>query len=156
MSIIMGVDPGVSGAVAFFYTQAPERIWVDDVPVAGGEIEPTLLADMIAKAGLPKRAFVERVSAMPKQGVTSSFNFGRSYGCVIGVIGAMKIPLELVSPTVWKKALNLSADKEQCRLRAIRLFPAVADKFARKKDDGRAEAALIALYGAQVLNKQAA
>jgi crossover junction endodeoxyribonuclease RuvC len=93
---------------------------------------------------------------MPGQGVTSMFNFGRSYGDVRGVIGAMEVPLHFVTPQKWKKHFGLSSDKEQSRLRAIRMFPAVADSFKRKKDDGRAEAALIALYGSEVLMRAAA
>ncbi len=96
-------------------------------------------------------AVVERVSAMPGNGAVSMFNFGRSYGDVRGVIGALDIPLHFVTPQKWKKHFGLTSDKDQSRLRAIRMFPAVADQFKRKKDDGRAEAALIALYGAEVL-----
>ena len=150
MTIVMGVDPGISGAVAFYYTQAPERISVYDVPVAGGEIDAAGLANMIA-TDRPDAAMVERVSAMPKQGVTSSFNFGKAYGYVLGVIGTMRVPLHQVAPGRWKKALGLTADKEQCRLRAIQLFPAVADQFRLKSHHGRAEAVLIAFYGAQTL-----
>jgi hypothetical protein len=155
MTIIMGIDPGISGAVAFYFPIAPSRIAVDDVPVAGGEINTAELARQI-RIHRPTMAVIERVSAMPGNGAVSMFNFGRSYGDVRGVIGALDIPLHFVTPQKWKKHFGLTSDKDQSRLRAIRMFPAVADQFKRKKDDGRAEAALIALYGAEVLMKVAA
>jgi crossover junction endodeoxyribonuclease RuvC len=150
MTVVMGVDPGISGAVAFFYPQTPDRVSVFDVPVAGGEIDTTGLADLIKTHG-PTIAMVERAQAFKGQGVVSTFNFGRSYGCILGVVGAMQIPLHLVAPGVWKKALGLTADKEQSRLRVIRMFPVVADQFCLKRHHGRAEASFIALYGAHCL-----
>lgn len=156
MTIIMGIDPGVSGAVAFYYPHPVGRVSVHDVPVAGGEISSPHLASLI-KTHAPSLAVIERVHAMKGQGVTSCFNFGRSYGDVRGVIGALNIPLHYVSPNTWKKYFGLSSDKDLSRKLAIQRFPAVAEHFSRKKDDGRAEAALIALYGAEVLlNRSAA
>jgi crossover junction endodeoxyribonuclease RuvC len=150
MSCILGIDPGVSGAVAFYFPSAPERIAVEDVPVAGGEISTPHLASMIRRYA-PTMAVIERVQAFRGQGVVSMFNFGRSYGDVRGVIGALNIPLHLVTPQKWKKHFSLSSDKDQSRLLAIRLFPSVAEHFKLKKHDGRAEAALIARYGAEIL-----
>lgn len=151
----MGIDPGISGAVAFYFPMVPGRVAVDDVPVAGGEINVNELARLI-RIHRPTLAVMEKVSAMPGQGVVSMFNFGRSYGDVRGTIGAMDVPLHFVTPQKWKKHFGLPADKEQCRLRAIRMFPNAAESFKLKKHDGRAEAALIALYGAEVLMKVAA
>src|SRR6201986_740513 len=145
MSIIMGIDPGISGAVAFYFPMVSGRIAVDDVPVAGGEINAAELARII-RIHRPELAVIERVSAMPGQGVVSMFNFGRSYGDVRGVIAAMEIPLHFVTPQKWKKHFGLSSDKDESRLRAIRMFPSAAESFKLKKHDGRAEAALIALY----------
>jgi crossover junction endodeoxyribonuclease RuvC len=155
VSIIMGVDPGISGAVAFYFPMVPDRIAVNDVPVAGGEINIHELARLI-RIHRPTLAVVERVGAMPGNGGVSMFNFGRAYGDVRGVIGAMDVPLHFVTPQKWKKHFGLSADKDECRLRAIRVFPAAAESFKLKKHDGRAEAALIALYGSQVLLQVAA
>lgn len=155
MTIVMGVDPGISGAVAFFFPMVPSRIAVDDVPVAGGEINVHELARLI-RIHRPTLAVIERVGAMPGNGGVSMFNFGRAYGDVRGAIGASDVPMHFVTPQKWKKHFGLSADKDEARMRAIRLFPSVADSFKRKRDDGRAEAALIALYGAEVLMKVAA
>ena len=155
MTIIMGIDPGVSGAISFYFPMVSSRIAVDDVPLAGGEINTAELARLI-RIHRPTLAVIERVSAMPGQGVVSMFNFGRSYGDVRGTISALGIPLHFVTPQKWKKHFGLSSDKEECRLRAIRMFPDVAEQFKLKKHHGRAEAALIALYGAEVLMKVAA
>jgi crossover junction endodeoxyribonuclease RuvC len=155
MTIIMGIDPGISGAVAFYFPMVPSRISVDDVPVAGGEINGYELARLI-KIHRPTLAVVEKVGAMPGNGGVSMFNFGRAYGDVRGVISALDVPMHFVTPQKWKKHFGLTSDKEQSRLRAIRTFPAVADSFKLKKHDGRAEAALLALYGAEVLMMVAA
>jgi crossover junction endodeoxyribonuclease RuvC len=147
MKCIMGLDPGVSGAVAFYYPDHRADISAYDVPVVGKEIDACALYDLIQQYK-PDLAIVELVHAMPKQGVSSSFNFGCSYGVAKGVIGSSKIPVCYVSPTKWKKYFGLSADKEQARALAISKWP-FSDHFRRKKDNGRAEAALLALYGAK-------
>jgi hypothetical protein len=148
---ILGVDPGVSGAIAFYFPAHPDRVAVEDMPSAAGDVDAVTLAKRIAAMG-PDLAFLERVNAMPGQGVSSTFKFGRAYGVALGVIGAAAIPLHLVTPSKWKGHLRLSSDKEQARAMALRLFPACSEHFKRKKDHGRAEAALIARYGAEVLN----
>lgn len=155
MSIIMGIDPGISGAVAFYFPMVPNRMSVDDVPVVCGEINGYELARLI-KIHRPTLAVIERVGAMPGNGGVSMFNFGRAYGDVRGVVSALDVPMHFVTPQKWKKHFGLSSDKEQSRLRAIRTFPAAAESFKLKKHDGRAEAALLALYGAEVLLKVAA
>jgi len=155
MTCIMGIDPGVTGAIAFYFPDAPGRIAVDDVPVAGGEISAPHLASMVRRYS-PTLAVIEKVNAMPGQGVVSMFNFGRSYGDVRGVIGALNIPLHFVSPQKWKKHFGLTSDKDQSRMLAIRMFPTVSEHFKLKKHDGRAEAALIALYGAEAIHNRSA
>jgi crossover junction endodeoxyribonuclease RuvC len=147
---ILGVDPGLTGALAFFFPGFPARIATDDMPVAGGEINAAGLADRIRKMR-PDVALIERVGAMPGQGVSSTFKFGASFGVVCGVLAALEIPCHRVSPASWKKHFRLSSDKEASRALALRLFPATAEHFAHKKDHGRAEAALIARYGSEVL-----
>lgn len=143
----MGVDPGISGAIAFFFPDQRAGISAYDVPTIGKEIDSAALYDIIQKYK-PDLAVVELVHSMPKQGVSSSFNFGCSYGVAKGVIGACKIPTIYVAPTKWKRFFGLSSDKEQSRALAINTWP-FSDHFRRKKDDGRAEAALLALYGAK-------
>lgn len=142
---IMGVDPGLSGAVAFYNPKFPQLIAAYDLPVIGKEINAAELFDII-DSFKPICSVIEAVHAMPKQGVSSCFNFGMSYGVVRGVVSASKIPTHLVAPTKWKKYFSLSSDKEASRALAIRHWPD-SPHFRRKKDHGRAEAALLALYG---------
>ncbi len=92
---------------------------------------------------------LESVHAMPKQGVSSSFSFGQGLGMWQGIIAALGLPLEMPSPQRWKKAIMADQGKEKsaARYKAMQLFPSVATQFARVKDDGRAEALLMAEYG---------
>ena len=150
--ITIGVDPGKTGAIALVDSYGV-LITVHDMPLAGGIVSATLVAQLedwhLDEDGLfggfgP--AVIEDVHSMPKQGVASSFGFGRSKGVVEGVFAGAGRPLVYVAPSKWKKDLALSADKDGARRRAIELWPAKAQLFARVKDDGRAEAALIAYW----------
>jgi hypothetical protein len=143
---ICGIDPGLSGAIAFYFPVTPDRVTAEDLPVAGGVIDCANLAARIAQMA-PAFAVVERVGAMPRQGVASTFKFGASYGCLHGILGALQIRTVLVAPTVWKRHFCLDSDKEKSRALALRTFAKSPEHFARKKDDGRAEAALLAVYG---------
>jgi len=88
---------------------------------------------------------------MPKQGASSGFKFGRATGALEGVLACCEIPLTVIEPTAWKKFHQLrGGDKESSRQRALQLFPSAHALLARKKDHGRAEAPLIALYGAKL------
>jgi len=154
---ILGIDPGLNGAIAVYDTETGE-ISVEDMPTVevqrGGkakrEVNPQLLSQVIAKA-YARKAVLERVGAMPGQGVTSVFSFGRSVGLVEGILASFDIPTSIVPPMVWQKSLSVRGGKDGSRERAMQLFPAQADLFGRKKDDGRADAALIAYYGATVV-----
>lgn len=152
--IVCGVDPGASGAVAFFHTEQG-HITVIDIPVgqvlrngkARTEISPSLLA-RIMQAWTPAKVFVERVGAMPGQGVSSTYQFGRGVGMVEGIVAALGYPITYVAPARWQKDLNCRGGKDGNRLRACELFPAFDHNFKLKKHDGRADAALIAYWGA--------
>ena len=145
---ILGVDPGISGAIAFYFPNNHDRIATEDMPIAAGDVDAVSLANRLMIMA-PTLAIVERVNAMPGQGVSSMFRFGRSFGTAIGVIGALKVPLMFVAPSKWKAHFRLSADKEEARALALRLFPSCAEQFQRKRDHGRAEAALIARFGVE-------
>lgn len=152
--LILGIDPGLSGALAFLDTTT-DAVVIMDMPtvevVRNGktkrEVSAALIADLVAGKGVVQ-AFVERVSAMPGQGVSSMFSFGRSVGVLEGVLAAYEIPTTLVTPQAWMKAMSVRAGKDGSRERAMQLFPQYADQFARKKDNGRSDAVLIAKYGA--------
>ena len=152
--IVLGIDPGLSGALAFYDTTT-EVLLVMNMPTvevtrnakSKREVSPALVADMVAGKGIEK-AFMERVSAMPGQGVSSMFSFGRSAGILEGVLAAYEIPTTMVTPQAWMKAMGVRAGKDGSRERAMQLFPQYSTAFARKKDDGRSDAALIAKFGA--------
>lgn len=146
---ILGIDPGSSGAIALYWPSAPHMIIAEDVPTVDGTIDPAALARRLEEAR-PAVAMIELVGAMPKQGVSSTFKFGVAFGMVRGVIGASYIPMHMVTPAKWKKHFRLSSDKEEARALATRLWPS-ASCFSRKKDHGRAEAALIARYAAETM-----
>lgn len=155
--IIIGIDPGLSGAIAFYDT-VEQAVEIVDMPVLelvrNGKKKREVSAQSLANHLAGRKvyaAFMERVNAMTGQGVTSVFSFGRSTGIVEGVLAAYDIPTTLVTPQAWQKAVNQRAGKDGSRERAMQLFPAQADLFQRKKDDGRSDAALIAYYGAKTL-----
>jgi hypothetical protein len=144
---ILGIDPGMKGALGFFFP-AVGRVAMEDTPFAGKEVNaPALIARI--KNFRPEMCVLESVHAMKGQGVSSSFNFGMSFGQIRGVICALNIPLYLVTPQKWKKFYSLDSDKEKSRAKAIQLFPHNADRLTLKKHEGRAEAALLAKYGAE-------
>ena len=156
MSRFIGVDPGKKGAIAILDGYG-EIVALDDMPVAGNAVSGTLLTDFIEDSlngvmpgddaeGEFVHAVVEQVHSMPKQGVASSFDFGKSYGIVLGVLAGARIPWVDVSPIRWKRSLRLSADKEQARRRALERWPRHAELFKFKKHSDRAEAALLALW----------
>lgn len=147
---ICGIDPGLSGALAFIFQNEPNRVAIEDMPIADGDVCAPLLSDIIRKYR-PSYAVIEFVSSMPGQGVASTFKFGKSYGQALGVLGAHNVPLHYVTPRKWKQRFNLTAEKDESRAKALQLFPACAASFARKKDHNRADAALIAKYGLEVL-----
>jgi len=159
MPIIAGVDIGLSGAVALLDAETAAVIDIFDAPtlalIRGGrnkrELDPHALAAALGRDRIG-HAFVEQVGAMPGQGVSSVFSFGKSYGQVIGIMAALGIPMTFISPQVWKKALNVPAAKDGARARASQLMPAAAHHWPLVKHDGRAEAALIATYGLRTLS----
>ena len=155
--IVVGIDPGLSGAVAFYDT-VEGAVEIVDMPTVElsrngknkREVSAVLLSGILTKHKVDA-AFLERVNAMAGQGVTSVFSFGRSSGIVEGILAAYDIPTTLVTPQAWQKAVGQRAGKDGSRERAMQLFPAQAELFQRKKDDGRSDAALIAYYGAKML-----
>lgn len=146
---IMGCDPGLSGAIAFYFPTFPQQISVKDMPVVDNQVDAAALTDLILQMK-PDLAICEMVGARPGQGVSSMFNFGVSFGRLTGVITSCHVPLHFVTPAKWKKHFRLPADKEASRAYAVRMWPQ-SDHFRRKKDEGRAEASLIARYGAETI-----
>jgi crossover junction endodeoxyribonuclease RuvC len=94
--------------------------------------------------------WIENVHSMPGEGAAGAFTFGKVVGLITGAAVALDLVVERVTPQVWKRALNVLADKEATRARASALLPTHASKWPLKKHHNRSEAALIALYGARV------
>ena len=151
---ICGIDGGVRGGLSIVSIEngnAPALIACIDIPVAGAgareRVDPIAIRDWVL-AHRPEHAFIERAQAMPGQGASSGFKYGRGVGAIEAAIMLSGVPLTVVEPSAWKKFHGLrGGEKEASRLRALMLFPAAAGMFARKKDHGKAEAALIALFG---------
>ena len=143
---VLGVDPGaVSGAYALV-TSNPQAIalpTVDDIPIVDRQVNAAEWS-RIVKQLKPDVAVVEQVGAMPKQGVSSMFKFGMGCGLIRGVLAGAGVPIISVTPAKWKKHFSLNSDAEKSRALAIRRFPTAP--LARKKDHGRAEALLMALW----------
>ena len=142
---IMGLDPGLSGAIAIYYPDHPMQIACYDMPTNDDGVDGYALTKIV-KQFMPDVVFIEKVHSMPKQGVASTFTFGEAYGVAKGIFYALNIPIELVTPRRWKKEFDLTSDKNQSLEMARMMWPD-SDKFKLKKHDGRAESALIAMYG---------
>jgi Holliday junction resolvasome RuvABC endonuclease subunit len=144
--IIVGIDPGNNGGIALLH--GDRLIYADHLPVVGKTLSGHLLNNWFAdiEPDTPAMVVVEQVHAMPRQGVSSTFAFGKAVGIIEGVIAARGLPVTYVTPQRWKKAMGVTADKNSSRQLAINLWPTEADLFRRVKDADRAEAALIAEY----------
>jgi len=154
--LIIGIDPGISGAVCFF--EDGKILDVIEMPtmsegkknkkqVNGNQLFNEIRSRLHDINQEHVSVVVEHVSAMPGQGVTSMFNFGQSFGVIKGICSAMQLPIHFVRPTKWKKYFNLiKTSKDASRSRAIELFPKVSEKLKRKKDSNKADAILIASY----------
>ena len=154
--LIIGIDPGISGAICFF--QNGEVIDIIDMPsMADGkknkrQINSQQVFNEISERvkNLSKKEIIvviEQVSAMPGQGVTSMFNFGQSFGVLKGICSAMQLSMYFVRPAKWKKYFNLiNSQKDASRTKAIEIFPYISSQLARKKDANKADAILIASF----------
>lgn len=151
-ALILGIDIGVEGAIALLH-RGGKLISVHDMPIlkdgprGRSAINAPLLYGIIANS-LAGSAFVESVNARPGEGAVGAFAFGRARGVVEGILAATGLPCTFLTPPAWKRAVGLTlASKDASRAEAIRRWPDRAEWFARVRDDGRAEAALIAVAG---------
>lgn len=157
--LVLGIDPGLSGAIAFLDPETHE-IEIHDMPVLtitrNGKKKRTI--DLYALGMLmdSKRneirfAVVEAPSSRPGEGVTSAFTFGFACAAAQMAVAANIIPMDLVAPATWKRALRLSDDKDASRFLASKTYPKSASLWPLVKHDGRAEAVLLAHYGLHYL-----
>src|SRR3984957_5102320 len=149
---VISIDLGAAGALALLSNEGDLQEVVD-MPVLrdGPKSRPTVNAALltaIVHRWEPRQAYIEYVSSRPGEGAVGAFAFGRSRGIIEGVLGARAVPIKWFTAPAWKRALGLSfASKDAARSEAIRRWPTHAALFARVKDDGRAEAALIGVAG---------
>ena len=154
--LIIGIDPGISGAICFFENGEVKEI-LDMPNMADGkknkrQINGPQIYNEISKRiiNIPKKEVVvviEQVAAMPGQGVTSMFNFGQSFGVLKGICSAMQLSMHFVRPTKWKKYFNLiKTEKDASRTKVIEIFPYISSQLSRKKDSNKADAILIASF----------
>ena len=162
LRLTFGVDPGLSGAIVTLLDGEPGPMI--DMPVMdtdkGREVDARSVAAFVrgVRADHPGAHFsacIERVRAMPnkqgpevrKMGAQSSFNFGDGFGQIKATFRVLGIPLVLVEAVTWKRSANLHGQpKDAARELALVRFPDAADQLRRKKDGGRADALLIALW----------
>ncbi|MDD5229697.1 MAG: crossover junction endodeoxyribonuclease [Candidatus Marinimicrobia bacterium] len=153
----IGIDPGITGAVALIkhgdHLSVIETI-LDMPTMTEGKkqiINPNELISIFKNIRAEKnisKVYLEKVNAMPGQGVVSMFGFGRSYGIIESAVISQGFSLTYILPQQWKKNAGLlHKDKNEARTMAIRLFPNQAELFKRKSDIGRADALLIGLFG---------
>ena len=154
--LIIGIDPGISGAICFF--EDGEIKEVIDMPVMaegkknkrqinGPQVYNEFFKRINKFAKKDIIVVIEQVSAMPGQGVTSMFNFGQSFGVLKGICSAMQLSMYFVRPAKWKKYFGLiKTEKDASRTKVIEIFPYISSQLSRKKDSNKADAILIASF----------
>ena len=152
--IVVGIDPGLSGAIAILENNRVLNIF--DMPVmAEGkknkrQLNSAQLVSIIKDGTKPESEIavvVEQVNAMPGQGVTSMFNFGQTFGAIKGVCAALELPIFFVRPSKWKKHFELiNSSKDSSRTKVIEMYPSLSSQLAKKKDVNKSDAILIARF----------
>ena len=151
---IIGIDPGLSGAIAVMHDKKVINMY--DMPVmAEGkknkrQLNSSQLVNII-KENINEDedtiVVVEQVNAMPGQGVTSMFNFGQTFGAIQGVCAALKLPIFFVRPSKWKKHFELiNSTKDAIRTKVIEMYPTLSGQLAKKRDVNKSDAVLIAKF----------
>ncbi len=151
---IIGIDPGLSGAIAIFKDNKVLNLY--DMPVMSEgkknkrQLNSALLVNLIKENIVSKEevsVVVEQVNAMPGQGVTSMFNFGQTFGAIKGVCAALDLPIFFVRPSKWKKHFELiNSSKDASRTKAIEMYPKLSGQLSKKKDVNKSDAILIARF----------
>lgn len=155
MKYTLGCDPGLNGALCLYRAEPLDIIFLDmpchEITVNGKKKKRLDVYELarfidVHSANIGK-AWIEEVWTSPQMGVTSAGAFMETNGIVKGVIAANFIPMELVKPQAWKKHFGLHKDKDESRRKCSAMFPLYSGQWSRARDDGRAEALLIAVYG---------
>tara|TARA_Y100000768_G_scaffold261333_1_gene199083 strand:+ start:564 stop:1055 length:492 start_codon:yes stop_codon:yes gene_type:complete len=151
---IIGIDPGLSGAIAILENNKVLNIF--DIPVMSEgkknkkQLNSALLVNYLRENisnNEEVAVVVEQVNAMPGQGVTSMFNFGQTFGAIKGICAALNLPIFFVRPSKWKKHFELiNSAKDSSRTKAIEMYPKLSNQLAKKKDVNKSDAILIARF----------
>ena len=151
---IIGIDPGLSGAVAILENNSVLNIF--DIPVMSEgkknkrQLNSALLVSLLKDNIVDNEevvVVVEQVNAMPGQGVTSMFNFGQTFGAIKGICAALDLPIFFIRPSKWKKHFELiNASKDSSRTKVIEMYPKLSSQLAKKKDVNKSDAILIARF----------
>ena len=151
---IIGIDPGLSGAIAVLENNKVLNIF--DIPVMSEgkknkrQLNSALLVNLLKEnidKGEEVVVIIEQVNAMPGQGVTSMFNFGQTFGALKGICAALELPIFFVRPSKWKKHFELiNSSKDASRTKAIEMYPKLSTQLAKKKDVNKSDAILIARF----------
>ena len=160
--IVIGIDTGASGAVSMFINSVAYKVF--DMPavknkknrnIVSGYGLKELLLEAIDWEDSTVFVVIEDVHSMPKQGLASTFDFGVAKGVIIGVVEALELRYELVSPQKWKKHCGLiSTAKDFARTTAIRTYPHLQSQLKLKKHIDRADALLIGQWGCDRLRQR--
>ena len=151
---VVGIDPGLSGAIAVLKEKKVLALF--DMPVMSegkknkNQLNSAQLVNILKeniKNDEDIAVVVEQVNAMPGQGVTSMFNFGQTFGAIKGVCAALNLPIVFVRPSKWKKHFELiNSSKDSSRTKVIEMYPSLSNQLARKKDVNKSDAILIARF----------
>ena len=151
---IIGIDPGLSGAIAILENNQVINIF--EIPVMSEgkknkrQLNSALLVSLLRENinnSEEVAVVVEQVNAMPGQGVTSMFNFGQTFGAIKGICAALDLPIFFVRPSKWKKHFELiNSSKDSSRTKAIEMYPKLSNQLAKKKDVNKSDAILIARF----------
>ena len=151
---IVGIDPGLSGAIAILEDNKVLSLF--DMPVMSEgkknkkQLNSAQLVNILRENILNSEdiaVVVEQVNAMPGQGVTSMFNFGQTFGAIKGVSAALNLPIFFVRPSKWKKHFELiNSSKDSSRTKVIEMYPSLSSQLSKKKDVNKSDAVLIARF----------
>ena len=151
---IIGIDPGLSGAIAILENKKVLKIF--DMPVMSEgkknkrKLNSAQLVNIVTENinnNEEIAVVVEQVNAMPGQGVTSMFNFGQTFGAIKGVCAALSLPIYFVRPSKWKKHFELiNSSKDASRTKVIEMYPYLSNQLSKKKDVNKSDAILIARF----------
>ena len=151
---IIGIDPGLSGAIAILQDKKVLKIF--DMPVMSDgkknkkQLNSAHLVNLIkenTESNEEVAVVVEQVNAMPGQGVTSMFNFGQTFGAIKGICAALNLSIFFVRPSKWKKHFELiNSSKDSSRTKVIEMYPSISNQLTKKKDVNKSDAILIARF----------